>query len=83
MNILILVLEWGSKSEVQDLDCNVPQGSVLGPGFFGDYCALVIDIFKKQCINYHLYADDTQVYVPFHLKRKLRFLSNPLGAYRK
>ena len=60
------VIVEGSKSEVPDLDCNVPQGSVLGPGYFGAYCAPLSDIFKKHGIAYHYFADDTQVYVPFH-----------------
>ena len=63
-----------SKSEVHDLDCNVPQGSVLGPGFFGDYCAPVSDIIKKHGIIYHLYADDTRVYVPFHPEEEAEVL---------
>ena len=55
----------GCKSEEQLLDCNVPQGSVLGPGFFGDYNSPVGDIFQKHGVEYHLYADDTQVYISF------------------
>jgi hypothetical protein len=55
----------GTRSSEQELDCNVPQGSVLGPGFFSDYNAPVGDIFRKHGVGYHLYADDTQVYLAF------------------
>ena len=52
-------------SAAKVLDCNVPQGSVLGPGFFVDYDSPVGDIFRRHGVLYHLYADDTQVYMAF------------------
>ena len=32
---------------------------------FGDYSSPVADIFRKHDIEFHLYADDTQVYISF------------------
>ena len=46
-------------------DYAVPQGSVLGPQWFTVYTYPVHKIILNNKLQYHVYADDTQLYMSF------------------
>ena len=49
-------------SDMLPLKYGVPQGSVLGPVIFTMYTQSLSSIISLYALNYHLYADDTQLY---------------------
>ena len=55
----------GCKSSLRSLDVGVAQGSVLGPLLYVLYTYPVADIIKSHDLQYHFYADDTQLYIIF------------------
>ena len=55
----------GCKSAPMPLRSGILQGSVLGPIIFMLYTVLLGDICCRNGIEFHLYADDTQVYMTF------------------
>ena len=62
-------------SDFANIICGVPQGSVLGPLKFCLYLLPLSAILKYHNIGYHVYADDTQLYVSFKCKHPLEAIS--------
>ena len=54
-----------STSSSCNLEFGVPQGSVLGPILCVLYTTPLGDILREHGVKYHLYADDTQMYLFF------------------
>jgi len=51
----------GKQTMAYQVDCSVPQGSVLGPLGFVAYTDDMIDAIEEHDVSPDLYADDTQL----------------------
>ncbi len=67
----------GSRSSSKVLQYGVPQGSVLGPILYCCYTAPLGDILRSQGVDFHFYADDSQIYLAFSPD----VLINQVGAF--
>ena len=64
------VLVGQSYSAGMPLLCGVPQGSVLSPLYFSLYAKQFAKLIQKHSIDYHLFADDSELYSCLLIERK-------------
>ena len=59
---MFVSMEWYSSKSYK-ITCGVPQVSILGPTVFKLYMLQLRSVIRKHGINFHSYADDTQLYI--------------------
>ena len=60
-----------TMSDVMNVNCGVPQGSVLGPKSYVLYTAPLGHVIRRHELQHHFYADDSQLYQAFKTRDNL------------
>ena len=79
----IQVTAVGHTSATRPLLFGVPQGSVLGPLLFIIYTQSLSAVLEDMGVNFHMYADDTQIYFEFDADKVPDVKSKLTTIFRK
>lgn len=67
-------------SDRKALTIGVPQGSVLGPRLYCIFSKPIGDICERHEIDYHCYADDSQIYIVIEPRSNISDISAKLSS---
>ena len=76
------VMASGERSSSIRCDYGVPQGSVLGRFLFFVYVSPIADVITSHGVQFHQYADDTQLYIAAKYQSDIKTLEECTTAVR-